>query len=206
MARLQTVRVAIWLAFVVLVLVITGLGQNFRPAEQLDPLVSGNPNAKIKFEVFYDLQCPTCASFHSILNMVERKFPGKTFMTFRHFPLGIPAHDKAIMAARVVEAAHRQGKGRKMLDVILANQRVWTSTKRAKTILFGYAVKLRLEMRQFREDFESDEVIRRVVHDMELARFLELGATPTVFLNGKELSPVEFLELETVVRNIVDKR
>ena len=167
------------------------------------PLEIGKPNADAKIEVFYDLQCPTCANFHSILKSVEDRFRDKVFVTFRHFPLGIPAHDKAFLAARVVEAARLQGKGLKMLDLILANQRKWTAKKNAQAIFYSYAPALKLNIQLFRDDFESDAVIQAIVRDIERAHSLKLNSVPTIFVNGKEISFVEALDLGTVIEKIV---
>src|SRR5207249_627548 len=78
------------------------------------PIQWGKLNAKFRIEVFIDLQCPSCANFSKILRSVETKHPGELLITFRHFPLAIPAHDKAYEAAKFLEAAHHQQKGLEM--------------------------------------------------------------------------------------------
>jgi protein-disulfide isomerase len=178
-------------------------GQNAKPPAWIQPLSSGNPNAIAKIEVYYDLQCPSCANFHSILKKVEAEFGENVGVTFRHFPLMIPAHDKAFMAARMVEAAHVQGRGREMLDLVLVNQKRWTANKWAKSILFGYAARLKLNMPQFREDFEDEILLRPIINDLIRAKELKLNSTPTVFLNGKELPFIEALDLATKIKEIV---
>ena len=139
--------------------------QNTKPADTKRPLQSGKSDAFIKIEVFYDMQCPACANFHSILKDVEAKFGDKIGITFRHFPLKIPTHDKAIMASRMIEAAMLQGKGRQMLETIFANQKKWSFTANARLILFGYATKLKLNMRKFRSDYEDDKTMRPIIED-----------------------------------------
>jgi len=166
-------------------------------------LTSGDPKAPIKIEVYNDLQCPQCANFNGILGRAERRFKGKLFIVFRHFPLDLPAHDKSIMAARVVEAAKRQGQGRAMLDRILARQKLWTSEPTAKILLFGYAKELGLKMPQFRSDYDDDTTIRSIMNDATRARLLNLNSTPTVFLNDKELDFRDVLELESKLAEIL---
>lgn len=191
------------LSLVTFILAVSGaLGQTadwFR----LGPLQSGSRTAAVKIEVFYDLQCPSCANFHLVLRKLEQKYGNDLLITFRHFPLRIPAHDKAFMAARMVEAAHVQGKGREMLDLILANQRKWTTNKLAKTLFFGYAAKLKLDMPEFRNDFEYGESVYLIVDDLFRAYELKLRGTPSVFLNGKELTINEAFELDTKIKEIV---
>lgn len=167
------------------------------------PIKSGDPNAIAKIEVFYDLQCSSCATFHSILKRAEGKFKTKVFITFRYFPLRIPAHDKTFLASRVVEAAHAQSKGRQMLDMVMENQRAWTTEIKAKTILFRYATKLRLNMQRFRDDFEKDDGLNRITGDLLRANELKLDSTPTVFLSGKELTFAEAQDIEAKIANLV---
>lgn len=199
---LQTIS-GVCLAVVLTLFAVTVSAQNAMSSNRLTPLSSGKPDAMAKIEVFYDLQCPSCANLHSILMGVEKKFGVDIFITFRHFPLRIPAHDKAFTAAKMVEAAHVQGKGRQMLDLILTNQKSWTANKRARTIFFGYATALRLNMPQFREDYENEETIYRIVDDLFKVKELKLNSTPTFFLNGKQLTFIEALDIETKIKEIL---
>ncbi len=185
------------------IFVLPSFAQNVKQADGRLPFRSGKSDAIAKVEVYYDLQCPSCANFHSILKVVENKFGDKVSVTFRHFPLDIPAHDKAFLAARVVEAARVQGKGREMLDLIMANQANWTATKSAAIIFVGYATALKLNIKHFREDFESDSVIHGIVNDIERAKTLGVKSVPTIFVNGKELTYAEALDLETIIQNLV---
>ena len=65
--------------------------------------------------------------------------------------------------------------------MLLKNQKKWKGTKRAQDIFFGYATALKINNRRFREDFESDAVIRAIMRDMKRAEALKLNSTP-VFL------------------------
>ena len=174
------------------------VGQN--SSERLE---RGNKDAAVKIEVYYDLQCGSCAAFHTVLNRVEKKFGDSVLITFRHFPLSIPAHDKAILAARVLEAAQLQGKGWKMLDMILDGQNQWSPNRNAKYVFLTYAKRLRLNIRRFRSDLESETVLHRIIDDMFLAKQLKINSTPTVFLNGEQLQYSDVLEIETKIKEIV---
>ena len=177
--------------------------QNADPRGAPEPLRSGPSDAKVKLEVFFDLQCPACARFNLILKSTEAKYGNRMETTFRQFPLRIPAHDKAIMAARMVEAARLQGKGREMLDVIFLNQSKWSANSVAKTRLLGYARRLGLDMRQFISDYEDDETMRPIIDDIVRGEKLRVNSTPTVFLNGRELEYARALELESVISELL---
>jgi protein-disulfide isomerase len=193
-----------WLAVCLTILGGVAVAQNAEPDyEATTPIRVGRANAPVKIDVFYDLQCPLYSGFHLSLKEVEKKYGESLLITFWHFPLNIPAHDKAILAARAVEAARLQGKGLEMLDLILLNQRKWSAANRAQEIFFGYASTLKLRPRKFREDFESDFVIRRIMNDSDHAKSLKLNWVPTVFVNGKNLEPRDFGTLAKIIEQLV---
>ncbi len=185
--------------FALLLLAVASLAQV--KAETMGGIQSGNPKAAVNIEIYYDLQCPACATLQPIVKEVEQEFAGKIFVVFRHFPLPLPAHDKAMMAARMVEAAKQQGKGRQMLDMVFENQKRWMNDARAETMLFGYAAKLGVKMRQFRKDYAGDEISVPIAGDIAKGTALHVRATPTVFLNERELTFAEAHDLETQVSN-----
>ena len=192
-----------WIAIGLSIICSFAVAQNGEYGAETTPIRVGRANAPVKIEVFYDLQCPSCSTFHSSLRAIEKKYGDGLLITFWQFPLNIPAHDKSFMAARAVEAARLQGKGKEMLDLILLNQRKWTATRRAQEIFFGYASTLKLKPREFRDDFESDFVIRRIMSDSDHAKSLELTSVPNIFINGKQLEPKEFGNLAAIIEQIV---
>ena len=161
-----------------------------------DPLHFGNPDAQMKIEVFIDLQCPACADYNERLRAVEEKYPKKVQIIFRHFPLTM--HDKAMIAARAVEAANEQGKGLQMIDLMFANQKLWSDDPKVK-MFAGYARRLGLDLDRFSRNFDSEAILNRVQQDIARARSLKLNSTPTVFIDGKELTYPEALEIEKIV-------
>jgi len=161
-----------------------------------DPLHFGNPDAQMKIEVFIDLQCPACADYNERLRAVEEKYPKKVQIIFRHFPLAM--HDKAMIAARAVEAANEQGKGLQMTDLMFANQKLWSDDPKVK-MFAGYARRLGLDLDRFSRNFDSEAILNRVQQDIARARSLKLNSTPNVFIDGKELTYPEALEIEKIV-------
>lgn len=192
-----------WLAGCLAIFCSFAVAQNGGYGAETTPIRVGRASAPVKIEVYYDLQCPTCSSFHLSLKEIEKKYGDSLLITFWHFPLNIPAHEKAIMAARAVEAARLQGKGTEMLDLVLLNQRKWAYTKRAQEILFEYASTLKLKPRKFRDDFESDFVIRRIMSDSDHAKSLKLNSVPAVFVNGKELGEADLWNLVRIIEQLV---
>jgi protein-disulfide isomerase len=159
----------------------------------------GNPNAKYKLEIFVDFQCPTCAAFNKKLDAWKARYPNDILIVFRHFPLAIPAHDKAFLAAKVAESAGKQGKFWEMYNLLLLNQQKWGTSSLAENMFVNYAKKLRLNVEVFKADLQSEEITERINLDLAKARFLKLSSTPTVFLNDKELRFEEALNLVEII-------
>lgn len=157
----------------------------------------GNPEAPNKVEVFYDLQCGACSTFHERLKKIVDQHPGKVFATIRHFPLQM--HEQAFMASTVVEAAKRQGKGLEMTDLVLADQSRWSTSEKPFAVILEYVEKLGLDATRFKKDVLSDEVIKSVLFDLDRGKRLGIGSTPTTFLNGRQLSFLEATELEKFI-------
>src|SRR5215203_1375157 len=119
----------------------------------------GNLNAKNKIEVFVDFQCPTCARFNETLNALKAKHPNDILIIFRNFPLAIPAHDKAFLAAKVAEASGKQGKFWEMYNLLLDKQEQWSVSSSADEIFLKYAKKLGLNIEVFKSDLQSEKVM-----------------------------------------------
>jgi len=159
----------------------------------------GKLNAKYQLEVFVDFQCPTCAAYNKKLDALRKKYPNDILITFRNFPLSIPAHDKALLAAKIAEAAGKQNKFWEMYDLLLRDQQKWTANKLAEQIFASYARKLRLNIKEFTADLKSKDVAERISLDLERAKFLKLYSTPSVLLNGKILDFTDALNLEEII-------
>ena len=183
----------ITIAVVFLVCVSMGAGQT----TSTSALTLGDPRAEFRIEVFYDLECRSCVSFHQKLMKAIDRYPSKVFVVFRHFPL--PMHDKAFMASSVVEAARKQGKGMEMIELLFEEQSKWSGSSEPYQLIFGYVKKLGLDRKRFTADVMSDEVARTVIRDMNRARRYGVQYTPATFLNGKLVDYVDSLELEKLI-------
>ncbi len=149
--------------------------------------VRGPENAPVKFEEFADFQCPTCGAMYTVVKQLVEKYPAQVSVAFRNFPLrGL--HKHASEAARAAEAAGMQNKFWEMHDKLYENQKEWAEPDDARTIFIGYAKSLGLDVQKFTEDMDSSVVAMRVVADERRAQALGVTATPTFFVNGRELT------------------
>ncbi len=148
--------------------------------------VRGPENAPVKFEEFADYQCPTCGAMYTVVRQLEAKYPTQVSVAFRNFPLrGL--HKHASEAARAAEAAAMQNKFWEMHDKLYENQKEWAEPDDARTIFIGYAKSLGLDVQKFTDDMDSSVVAMRIVADERRGQALGVTATPTFFIDGREL-------------------
>jgi protein-disulfide isomerase len=168
-----------------------------RPASETGPAVTvdainaedwikGNREAKVVLIEYSDLQCPACAFYYPLLKKLAEEFGDKLAIAYRHFPL--PQHQNAKLAAYAVEAAGRQEKFWEMHHLIFDNQAYWKDKRSADEIFINYAQTLNLNLDQFKTDFASKEIRKKVEDAYSNAVRLGLNSTPTFFLNGKKIS------------------
>lgn len=151
------------------------------------PHALGVQDAPVMLEEFGDFQCRACALFHSVFKEMKSEFGGDLVIVFRQFPL--ESHANANAAARAAEAAGLQGKYWEMHDLLYGNQTQWDESSDAEAIFGEYAGRIGIDLTQFRRDVAGSIVDQRIRLDKERGRWIGVNSTPTVFLNGREISP-----------------
>lgn len=149
------------------------------------PPVRGDALAPVSVVVFTDFQCPFCARTAEVLARVD---PSSVRITFRHFPLS--HHSWARDAAVASACAARQGVSHfwAFHDHIFDQQSEFTPLN----------LQLRLmRLASTRPDFDTQaygDCARRelaadvVQNDLELGKRQHVSGTPTVFVNGEQVS------------------
>ena len=129
---------------------------------------------------------------------LKRDFGDKVQITYKHFPLRGFQYSR--LAAHSAEAAREQGKFHEMHDLIFENQAEW-SRGDAREHFESYAEQLDLDMEQFREDVESDEIAARVENDRQEGVRRSVNSTPTFFVNGRKLQqlPQNYEQMKSIV-------
>ena len=92
-------------------------------------------------------------------------------------------HSKARAAHQASEAAHRQGKFWEMHDRIFAKPK-----DLSEETYLRYANEIGLDIDQYKKDFSSSSVRKKVDADLAEARELGVSGTPSFFINGRFLS------------------
>ena len=168
------------------------------------PNMLGSPTASVTIEEFADFQCGACAQVHPTMKELQGIYGSKIRFIFRHFPLSIPAHDKAYEAAAAAEAAGMQDRAKfwAMQDQLFTNQQAWTTNPNYQTLWAEYAEKIGLNPEQFKNDMAGRDAKARVDADLLRGRGLNVGSTPTVLINGKNI-PLDSINLATL-RQVID--
>jgi len=160
---------------------------------------SSNQTAQtVEILKYSDFQCPHCRTFVPMEEQLKREFGDMVQITYKHFPLRGFQYSR--LAAHSAEAAREQGKFHEMHDLIFENQAEW-SRGNAREHFESYAEQLNLDMQQFREDVESDEIAARVENDRQEGIRRTVTSTPTFFVNGRKLQqlPQNYDQMKSIV-------
>lgn len=147
---------------------------------------------------YSDFSCPACQSFVPMEEQLKREFGDNVQITYKHFPLSGFQYSR--LAAHSAEAAREQGKFHEMHDLIFENQAEW-SRGNAREHFESYAEQLNLDMEQFRQDVESEEIAERVENDRQEGIRRTVRSTPTFFVNGRKLqqNPQNYEQMKSIV-------
>jgi len=108
---------------------------------------------------------------------VLEKYPDQVKLIFISFPLR--NHKYAKKAAVAAFAARKQGKFWEYHDRLFANLESINDQK-----LLEIAREVGLDMERFEKDINDLKIVARINQDIRLGAYLEVRATPTVFING----------------------
>jgi cyclophilin family peptidyl-prolyl cis-trans isomerase/protein-disulfide isomerase len=171
------------------------------PAVGADDWALGPPDAAITIVAYSDFQCPGCAYLAPLLEELNAKYPDKVRVVFRHYPL-IVVYDKAALAAQAAEAAGLQNRFWEMHDLLFSRQQEWAeiSPEEFQTWLVQRAKDLELDVEQFEEDLNSQELVKRAQQAYEQNYALRMPGAPYLLINSEPYNgPLTMGDLEAVV-------
>lgn len=141
----------------------------------------GPENAPVTIVEFSDFQCPYSAHASRTLKRLLQLYPTQVRWVFKHYPLR--EHRDAPLAHEAALAAHQQGKFWEMHRLLFINQ-----SRLKREDILRYASELNLDMPTFTEELDTRRLRDRVVRDILQGRRLQVGMTPTYFINGKRIA------------------
>lgn len=149
----------------------------------------GSESAPVVLEEFGDFQCPPCGAFYPQLKKLEADYgEDKLRVVFRQFPLP-QIHKYAMISAYAAEAAGFQGRFWEMYDKLYTDQATWSKAPDPRTFFLDYAHDIGLDVPRFIQDMGGPEVDSRVMLDRQRGMSLGVVGTPSIFVNGKMITP-----------------
>lgn len=164
----------------------------------------GPKDAKVTIVEFLDPECESCAAFHPIIKKSLNDYDGKVRLVLRYMPL----HPNSLSAATFLEAAGEQGKYWEAQDMLFAKQPEW-GTKHGAThgapqpdvnVLFKkYAAELGLDLEKMNKVYSENKYQAKIERDKKDGQSLGVRQTPTLFINGRQLSHLDERSLRFLI-------
>jgi protein-disulfide isomerase len=157
-----------------------------RPAAHQNAM--GDPNAPVKIEEYSDFQCPACLSFFKETERsIAEQYVATNKVYFVYHSMGAWIGPESAAAAEAAYCAGDQGKFWEYHDMLFDN---WTGENvgafnAQRLQAFGEA--LGLKMDEFRSCLDNHKYANQVAQDRAGGEKLGVTATPTFFINGKQI-------------------
>ncbi|MCC6957916.1 MAG: thioredoxin domain-containing protein [Anaerolineales bacterium] len=163
----------------------------------------GDPNAKVKIELFEDFQCSACKNYaKEIEPLVISQIiaPGLAYYQFHHFPfLDDRSADKnSDRAALASECAAEQNRFWDYKQILFANQ-TGLPGQFSDIRLEAFADSLKLDMNAFKSCVKTAKYQSKIDADLQLVSERGVTGTPSVFVNGIEASPGQVPTYERIM-------
>jgi protein-disulfide isomerase len=174
-----------------------------RPLE--NGLAMGNPDAKVKIEVFEDFQCPACKEFTDLIEtqLVQSTYisSGQVYYIYRQYPIldSQSATKESHQAANASMCANAQGQFWAYHDILFANQSGENLGAFNDKRLEAFAQSLGLDMTAFDKCFKADTYKAEIDADIQIGQAYGVQGTPTIFLNGAQINPITYSDLKSSI-------
>jgi len=158
----------------------------------------GNPNAKVRIVEFSDFECPFCQRAAFTMHVALKPLENRVFFIFKNYPLDSacnPAvshqmHPNACALARLATCAARKGKFWEFHDAAFFSMSEDIAKK-------PDAIDQAKQTGLFNKSFTPGEIdacladattLKKVSDDIKMGNTLGLRGTPTVYINGKQVT------------------
>jgi protein-disulfide isomerase len=170
------------------------------------PAQTGNVKSPVIIMEYSDFECPACRNYYFVMREIMVQFGDKISFVYRHFPL-TEIHANSEFAARVAEAAGKQGKFWEMHNLLFEKQDEWAKAANPGQMFESYATLLGISVEKFKTDIASKEVADLVKAERASALKLGLPGTPSFFINGKQIqNPASVDAFKTVVSDALKNK
>jgi protein-disulfide isomerase len=149
----------------------------------------GPEYAQVTIVKFEDYQCPFCREVQPIFRELLSRYNGKIRLVHKDHPLD-SIHPQARQAAEAARCADEQGKFWNYHDILYANY-----PKVSEENLKNLAKEVGLDVNAFNRCLGSDKFKAAVQQDLIDGAKLGVTGTPTFFINGREVSGNQSVEI-----------
>jgi protein-disulfide isomerase len=181
------------------------LAENRAHLQTKDSPSIGPADAPVTLVEFSDFECPVCRSLHDALRGLLPNYP-QVRVVFKDFPLE-QLHPWARTAAIAGRCAYDQAPAAfwKMYDLIYDSQDV-ISAETAWGKMADFAGQSGLNSDAFKACMASPEAGAAVNASRDNGIQLEVGSTPTIFVNGRRIVGADPRLLEQYLKYELDQR
>jgi len=213
--RFWGILIAIVLIFVVIFSVSNGKNKSTSSTNNTPTNhTQGQDKDKVTLLEYGDYECPYCAEYYPIVSEVVNAYLPYITFQFRNLPL-TTIHPNAFAGARAAEAAGQLGQFWAMNKILYeegaayyaSNEKnaSWINSSNPLTYFDQFASQLGLSVAQFDSAYNSSTVNNLINSDV--TAFAATGAqeaTPTFFLNGKQVQPTAtFASFQSAINSAI---
>ncbi len=180
------------------------LAENRAQIQTKDSPSLGPANAPVTLVEFSDFECPVCRSLHDALRGLLPNYP-QVRVVFKDYPLE-QIHPWARTAALAGRCAYQQDPAAfwKMYDLIYDSQDV-ISAETAWSKMLDFASQSGLNADALKACMASPEAGAAVNASRDNGIQLEVGSTPTIFVNGRRIVGADPRLLEQYIKYELDQ-
>ena len=163
----------------------------------------GDTNAPVVIDVFEDFQCPACAYFTEEVEkrVVETYVArGQVYYVFHLYPFLDQAsvRKESHQAANASMCAMEQERFWDYHAMLFANWNGENAGAFNDNNLIAFAETLALDMASFTACFEENRYQDQIQADLNLAAEMGVSGTPSVFVNGQQVTPGHIPSFEDI--------
>lgn len=162
----------------------------------------GAPNAAVTLVEFFDPECESCRAFNPTIKKMLKDYEGKIRLVVRYMPL----HGNSMLAAQFLEGANEQGKFWQMEELLFQKQTEWGEKREPQNALFEkYAMELGLDLEKINSAITQNRFTAKIEKDKADGQSIGVRATPTIFVNGRQLTNLDEKELRFLIEEELKK-
>lgn len=174
--------------------------------------VLGKMDAPLKIVQFADFKCPACQQFdQTILPQLKKDFvdDGTVQFYFINYPIISPEADSRT-AAMAGEAVYRQNPEEflKFYESVYAQQGDESTNWATSDFLVQIAKQsnLKVDYAKLKKDIDDNTFAQDVKDDEAIVRKLGINSTPTIYINGNQVSDNDMFNYDAIKEVILEAK